>query len=56
MPNPTTNAPAVDDWTRLRRFLVLGHEGASYEPGELTLTRDRAAAVERCVRADGRRR
>jgi 60 kDa SS-A/Ro ribonucleoprotein len=55
MPNPTTNAPAVDDWTRLRRFLVLGHEGASYEPGEVTLTRERAAAVERCIRADGPR-
>ena len=25
---------AVDDWTRLRRFLILGSEGGSYYAGE----------------------
>jgi 60 kDa SS-A/Ro ribonucleoprotein len=46
---------AVDDWTRLRRFLVLGSEGGSYYASEWTLTRENASAVERCVRADGPR-
>ena len=46
---------AVDDWTRLRRFLVLGSEGGSYYASERTLTRENAQAVERCVREDGLR-
>src|SRR3954464_15200560 len=54
MPNPI-NIPAVDDWTRLRRFLVLGREGAAYHPGPVTPTRESAPAVERCIRADGPR-
>jgi 60 kDa SS-A/Ro ribonucleoprotein len=54
MPDPT-NIPAVDDWTRLRRFLVLGREGAAYHPGPVTPTRESAPAVERCIRADGPR-
>jgi 60 kDa SS-A/Ro ribonucleoprotein len=45
----------VDDWTRLRRFLVLGSEGGSYYASEWTLTRENATAVERCIRADGAR-
>jgi 60 kDa SS-A/Ro ribonucleoprotein len=45
----------VDDWTRLRRFLILGSEGGSYYATQWTLTRENAQAVERCVRADGRR-
>ncbi len=45
----------VDDWTRLRRFLILGSEGGSYYASEWTLTRENAQAVERCVREDGRR-
>jgi 60 kDa SS-A/Ro ribonucleoprotein len=45
----------VDDWTRLRRFLVLGSEGGSYYASEWELTRENATAVERCIRADGRR-
>ena len=44
---------AVDDWTRLRRFLVLGSEGGSYYAREWTLTRKNAEAVERCVTVDG---
>ena len=46
---------AVDDWTRLRRFLVLGSEGGSYYAAERTLTRENAHAVERCLAADGPR-
>ena len=49
------HAPPVDDWTRLRRFLVLGSEGASYHAGEWTPTAENATAVERCIRADGAR-
>jgi 60 kDa SS-A/Ro ribonucleoprotein len=46
---------AVDDWTRLRRFLVLGSEGGSYYASERALTRKNAEAVERCIAADGER-
>jgi len=45
----------VDDWARLRRFLVLGSEGGSYYASEWTLTRENAQAVERCIREDGQR-
>jgi len=38
---------AVDEWTRLRRFLVLGSEGGSFYAGEWQLTRENATAVER---------
>ena len=46
---------AVDDWTRLRRFLVLGSEGGSYYASQWKLTRENAKTVERCVREDGKR-
>ena len=46
---------AVDIWTRLRRFLILGSEGGSYYASEWTLTRENAQAVEACVREDGPR-
>src|SRR3954463_8020847 len=46
---------AVDVWTRLRRFLVLGSEGGSYYASEWTLTRENAQAVEEAVREDGLR-
>lgn len=46
---------AVDDWKRLDRFLVLGSEQGSYYIGEGKLTRENAAAVERCIKADGKR-
>ena len=49
------HAWAVDDWTALRRFLILGTEGGSYYATERALTRASAAAVERCLRADGAR-
>ena len=35
---------AVDDWTRLRRFLILGSEGGSYYASEWKLTRENAQA------------
>lgn len=44
---------AVDDWTRLERFLVLGSEGGSYYAQERTLTRENADSVVRCLQADG---
>lgn len=45
----------VDDWARLERFLILGSEGGSYYASERALTRENAAAVERCLDADGPR-
>jgi 60 kDa SS-A/Ro ribonucleoprotein len=47
------HAWAVDVWTRLRRFLVLGSEGGSYYASEWKLTRENAKAVEDAVREDG---
>ncbi len=46
---------ALDDWKRLERFLILGSEGGSYYATERKLTRDNAAAVTRCIAADGPR-
>jgi 60 kDa SS-A/Ro ribonucleoprotein len=46
---------SVDDWTMLRRFLILGSEGGSYYAREWQLTRRNAQAVERCLRRDGAR-
>jgi 60 kDa SS-A/Ro ribonucleoprotein len=43
----------VDDWTRLDRFLVLGTEGGTYYVSEQKLTREAAAAVQRCIKANG---
>jgi 60 kDa SS-A/Ro ribonucleoprotein len=43
----------LDDWGRLDRFLVLGTEGGSYYATERALTLESAAAVGRCVDADG---
>src|SRR5919197_1425631 len=45
----------VDDWTLLRRFMILGSEGGSYYASESTLTRENAQAVERCIATDGLR-
>jgi 60 kDa SS-A/Ro ribonucleoprotein len=45
----------VDEWTRLRRFLVLGSAGGSYYASEWKLTRENARWVELCVREDGPR-
>lgn len=46
---------AVDDWTRLNRFLILGSEAGSYYASERTLTAENAQAVLRCIRTDGLR-
>ena len=46
---------AVDDWTRLDRFLILGSEGGSYYATEQALSRENAEAVVRCVAQDGLR-
>ena len=45
----------VDDFMRLRRFLVLGTEGGSYYAAERKLTVENANAVKRCVEIDGHR-
>jgi len=44
---------AVDDWTRLDRFLILGSESSSYYASEKKLTIDNAKAVVRCIENDG---
>jgi 60 kDa SS-A/Ro ribonucleoprotein len=46
---------AVDDWTRLRRFLILGSEGGSFYASDWKLTCENAEAVERAIQADGPR-
>lgn len=42
----------VNDWIKLRRFLVLGSEGGTYYVGEAKLTIENAQAVERLLRAE----
>ena len=49
------HAWAVDEWTRLHRFLVLGTEGGSFYATEATLTRENARAVQDCLERDGPR-
>ena len=46
---------AVDDWTRLSRFLILGCEGPTYYASKGRLTKENAEAVLRCIKADGAR-
>ena len=46
---------ALDDWKRLDRFLVLGSEGGTYYVAGRALTLQNAAAVSRCLQADGLR-
>ena len=46
---------AVDDWTRLDRFLLLGSEGGTYYINAPKLTRENAEAVLHCMAADGLR-
>jgi len=43
----------VDDWKRLRRFLIMGCEGGTYYVGEHRLVQDNAQCVERCIKSDG---
>ncbi len=44
---------AVNDWTRLDRFLILGCEGNSYYATEQKLSIENAKAVVRCIQQDG---
>lgn len=46
---------AVDNWTRLQRFLILGSEGGSYYASEKTLTFENVKCVRDCVAEDGLR-
>jgi 60 kDa SS-A/Ro ribonucleoprotein len=45
----------IDDWGRLRRFLVLGVDGPSYYATERALVAENARAVLRCIEIDGAR-
>jgi 60 kDa SS-A/Ro ribonucleoprotein len=49
------HAWAVDQWTRLDRFLVLGSEGGTYYVAERQLTRENAGALIECITTDGLR-
>lgn len=42
----------VDDWTRLRRFLIMGTEGGTYYINEQKLTRDNIETLEACAEQD----
>lgn len=46
---------AVDKWTRLRRFLILGSEGGSYYASEQKLTKENVKVVRECLAEDGAR-
>jgi 60 kDa SS-A/Ro ribonucleoprotein len=46
---------AVDEWTRLDRFLVLGSDAPTYYQSARALTRENAAAVTACLAADAAR-
>lgn len=44
---------AIDDWQRLRRFLILGSEGGTYYAGERELTLENVECLLRCLKEDG---
>ena len=46
---------AVDIWTQLDRFLILGTESGTYYVTEPQLTAENAKAVQECLKADGLR-
>ena len=46
---------AVDDWTRLDRFLILGNEKGTYYASERKLTKDAAQCILRCHKDDAKR-
>jgi 60 kDa SS-A/Ro ribonucleoprotein len=46
---------AVDEWTRLRRFLILGVDGPTYYVTEQALVKENAEAVRACIVLDGKR-
>lgn len=43
----------ISDWDRLDRFLILGSEGGTFYASERKLTKENAAAVQRCILEDG---
>jgi 60 kDa SS-A/Ro ribonucleoprotein len=43
---------AVDDWTQLDRFLILGSDAPTYYAGARELTKQNTAVVERCLATD----
>lgn len=45
----------VDQWERLRRFLILGSEGGTYYVTERALTTENAEHVLKCIAEDGAR-
>lgn len=51
-----TGTFAVDDLTRLRRFLILGCEGGTYYTKEHAMTLDNAAAIARLLLSQDRGR
>ncbi len=46
---------AVDNWTRLKRFLIFGSEGGTYYIQERALTVENATAAIECLKTDGLR-
>jgi 60 kDa SS-A/Ro ribonucleoprotein len=44
---------AVDEWTQLDRFLILGTESGTYYTSEPELTAENARALRACLRSDG---
>ncbi len=43
----------VDDWTRLRRFLILGSQGGSYYASQRDLTKENVDVVRSLAKSDG---
>jgi len=46
---------AVDKWTHLRRFLILGSSGGTYYISERDLTKEGLDTIKACLAEDGRR-
>src|SRR3972149_11249533 len=45
----------LDEWARLRRFLILGVDGGSYYASEPALAKENAEIVLRCAAPHGKR-
>jgi 60 kDa SS-A/Ro ribonucleoprotein len=45
----------LDDFARLRRFLILGIDGGTYYTTEASITRENSDVLFRCIAADGKR-
>lgn len=45
----------VDDWSRLDRFLILGHEGGTYYASQRSLSLETVDCLDRCLAEDGNR-